>query len=151
MRSLSIAAASAAALLAVAAQAQTSSPAVHPAPASKQTFNPLHQADVSKILGKSVYGSDNEKIGDVSTVLIDPQSHKVDRLVVRSGSVPGAGGRLVALPVRDFRWNGREDHFTIAQTSRQVRHMSEWSGAHPIGPTGSGRSVQVPLPPHAGR
>src|SRR5579885_3681391 len=61
--------------------------------------DPMTMEDVSQIKGSSVYGSDDKKIGDVSTVLMKPGTKTIDRLVVSSGGVLGIGGRQVALPV----------------------------------------------------
>src|SRR5665213_175034 len=100
MRFLSIATASVLALTAGAAFAQMSPPsststtppaATMPgangiggaAVAPRQPVrNPLTEQDVSQLKGTNVYGSDDKKIGDISTALMDPGSKRIDRLVV---------------------------------------------------------------------
>ena len=136
MRGSMIAAVSALALLAGPAIAQTStttpttprtatpgSPAAAP---SKPSPNPLAMEDVSKITGSSVYGSDDKKIGDVSTVLMAPDTKKIDRLVVSEGGVLGVGAHHVAVPVDDFKWDGQKDAFKISKTADQLKSMPEW-------------------------
>jgi hypothetical protein len=89
------------------ASAQSTSPSnpARPAPGAtaaavqkEAAINPLSQEDVSKIEGTTVYGSDDGKIGHVSTALMDPSSKKIDRLVVTAGGVLGVGGHRVAMP-----------------------------------------------------
>lgn len=156
MRSLPVAAASAVALLAVSAHAQAVSRQAHASP-YRQTLvpaapgrttmpDPLRTGNISDILGRSVYGRDNKKIGAVSIVLIDPRTHQIARLIVRSGGVLGIGARQVALPANDFTWNGKAKRFRIAQTARQVSHMTPWRGPNATPPTGSGQSARAPLP-----
>ena len=134
MRAGMIATVSALALLAGPAFAQTStttpgtsprSTAAAPAPA-KPSPDPLKMEDVSKISGSAVYGSDDKKIGDVSTVLMKPEEKKIDRLVVSEGGVLGVGAHHVALPVDEFKWDGQKDAFKISKTADEVKKMPEW-------------------------
>jgi sporulation protein YlmC with PRC-barrel domain len=129
--------AAAAALLSFSAYAQTPAtpgqpiaPRLTPAPRAAAPAqpkpNPLLQPDVSKIIGTSVYGSDGKEIGDVSTALMQPNSKKIDRLVVRSGGVLGIGGHYVALPVTDFAWDGQKATFELSKTANEVDKMAEW-------------------------
>ena len=135
MRKLPIAA-SALALLTATAMAQTpTTPGTSPShpvatsPASQSAkVNPLAQDDVSQIIGTAVYGSDDKKIGDVATVLMQPQDKKVDQLVVRAGGLLGVGGHLVALPLDAFSWNADDGTFKIAKTADDLKSMAAWTG-----------------------
>jgi sporulation protein YlmC with PRC-barrel domain len=89
--------------------------------------DPLQQADVSQIKGATVYGSDGKKIGDVSTVLMRPQTHAIERLVVASGGVLGIGAHDVALPLNEFHWNAQKGGFVIGQTEAQLKAMPAWN------------------------
>src|SRR5947208_7531350 len=99
MRTIPITAVAALALIGVAASAQTpSSPATPMRPATDATpmaihrepaLNPLKQEDISKIEGTSVYGGDDGKVGHISTVLMNPDTKKIERLVVSAGGVLG--------------------------------------------------------------
>jgi sporulation protein YlmC with PRC-barrel domain len=155
VRTIAIATVSAMALMSVSAFAQTPSPAVHPmtpgtpgtAPATRAAVpqpNPLQQADVSKIIGTSVYGSDGKEIGDVSTVLMKPDKKQIDRLVVRSGGVLGIGGRHVALPLDQFSWNATKGVLTVSKTGKEIDKMAEWkapSSTSSSATTGVGSSL----------
>lgn len=88
--------------------------------------NPLSSEDISQINGASVAGSDGSKIGSVSTVLMDPSSKKVDRLVIAEGGVLGVGAHKVALPVDAFHWDAQSHNFVIQKTSDDLKAMPEW-------------------------
>jgi len=138
MRTIAIAAVSAAALLTVSAYAQSqsppgdttprsSAPAYSPAAAPKAPAqNPLKQEDVSKIEGTSVLGIDSKKLGDVSRVLMKPEDKTIDRLVIRSGGVLGMGGHLVALPIDAFSWDADAAAFKVGKSADDLKSMAEW-------------------------
>ena len=136
MRKLPIATIAALALMTGAASAQMSTspssparpaPGATTAPMQKEAaVNPLSQEDVSKIEGTSVYGSDDGKIGHVSTALMDPSSKKIDRLVVTAGGVLGVGGHRVAIPVEQFSWDANRGTFKLGTTVAELKQMPEW-------------------------
>jgi sporulation protein YlmC with PRC-barrel domain len=111
-----------------AAPARTAAPPVNNAPAASSTpmKDPLSSEDISQIEGSSVVASDGTSIGKVSTVLMDPSSKKVDRLVVAEGGVLGVGAHKVALPVDTFHWDGEKHSFTIQKTADDLKAMPEW-------------------------
>lgn len=136
MRMIPITAVAALALLTGVASAQTPSTPMSPRPAAPGATapaaprpvakNPLTQEDIANIDGTSVYGNDDSKIGHVSTVLMEPQSKKIDRLVVTSGGVLGVGGHRVAVPVDKFSWDADKGGFKLAETVASVKSMPEW-------------------------
>jgi hypothetical protein len=140
MRTTWISAASVLALLAAPALGQTTAPS-SPAPTAapmqgqpdplKQQPDPLKQEDVSQIKGAVVYGGDNKKIGSIATVLMRPDSHQIDRLVVGAGGVLGVGAHDVALPINQFRWDSQRAGFKISKTAADLKAMPAWvaSGA----------------------
>ena len=126
-------------LTAGSALAQSLSPPSHPAgggsPGAAGTAvskpaapapNPLAMEDVSKIDGAAVYDSSGKKIGSVSTVLMQPSSKTIDRLVVGEGGILGIGSHRVALPLSAFSWDSQKGGFTVAQTADQLKSMPEW-------------------------
>jgi sporulation protein YlmC with PRC-barrel domain len=142
MRLSLIATVSALALLGAPALAQTTSspPVSHPSSGSgsattsiQHAADPLKQEDIAKIKGASVYGSDEQKIGTVSTVLMDPNSKQINRLVVNAGGVLGVGGHDVALPVNQFRWDADKDGFIIAKTGDELKSMPKWQREDAVG------------------
>lgn len=147
--------ASSLAVLAAPALAQSSTPVV-PAPASpgsagapakssSASVNPLTVEDVSKLKGVDVYGSDDKKIGEISTVLMNPQTKTIDRLVVGEGGVLGVGARNVALPISAFSWDAQADGFKIARTGDALKSMPEWHEQVSEAPSGNAdRETRMP-------
>ena len=58
----------------------------------------------SKLDGVNVYNNANEKIGDISDVLID-QSGRVEAIVIGVGGFLGLGERNVAVPFDQIKWS----------------------------------------------
>jgi len=88
--------------------------------------DPLKMEDISKISGSTVYGTDDNKIGSVSTVLMNPSSKTIDRFVVSSGGVLGVGGHKVALPLDQFTWDSDKGGFKVTKTTDDLKSMPEW-------------------------
>lgn len=153
MRTIPIAAAALLVLTGGTVSAQSPSrPPGSPAPSATQAPaqrapmpNPLTKEDVSQIEGTAVYGSDGGKVGHVSRVLMNPESKKIDRLVVKAGSVLGVGGRSVAIPIDKFSWDGDKDAFKLPMTEANLKSMPEWGER---GETATGSS-QPPSPAKA--
>src|SRR5690348_12742326 len=142
MRRNLLVAASALALVDAPALAQTTSPGTSSAPRSAGTgttpsaarpaagkADPLTQEDVSEIEGAAVYGSDGKKIGRIATVLMNPESKTIDRLVVGAGGLLGVGAREVVMPVDQFQWDAAKGGFKIAKTEDDMKKMPEWKAA----------------------
>jgi hypothetical protein len=97
-----------------------------PAPAPRATaVNPLAKGEVSTIEGTLVYGDDG-KLGYVSVALSDPQTKKIDRLVVTAGGVLGIGGHRVAIPVDRFKWEAGKGAFRLETTMASLKAMPPW-------------------------
>jgi sporulation protein YlmC with PRC-barrel domain len=91
MRSLILGGLLASAML-VPALAQTNPPPASPAPAAQSTAPKAHGEmwRSSKLIGLNVYNDQNEKLGDISEVLLD-KSGKVDGVVIGVGGFLGMG------------------------------------------------------------
>ena len=142
MRRNLLVAASVLALVAAPALAQTTSQGTSSTPRSAPSgttpsaarqaagkADPLTQEDVSEIEGAAVYGSDGKKIGRIATVLMNPESKTVDRLVVGAGGLLGVGARDVVMPVDQFQWDVAKGGFKIAKTEDDMKKMPEWKAA----------------------
>jgi sporulation protein YlmC with PRC-barrel domain len=134
MHKIAITAVAALAGMTVAAAAQTTTPAPRSSstpsatqPAPKPAVNPLTQDVVSNIEGTAIYGSNKDKIGHVSEVLMDPQSKKIDRLVVTAGGVLGIGGSRVAIPIDQFKWDSQQGGFMLGMTEAKLKSMPQWN------------------------
>ena len=76
----------------VPALAQTNPPPASPAPAAQSTAPKAHGEmwRSSKLVGLNVYNDQNEKLGDISEILLD-KSGKVDGVVLGVGGFLGMG------------------------------------------------------------
>jgi sporulation protein YlmC with PRC-barrel domain len=121
MRKMHLAAGIAASVLMTAsAMAQTNSTGTQTQGATAQagagqvmTQMPANLMRGSQLMGIDVYGSDNQKIGDVDEVLVDRQG-KIHGLVVGVGGFLGIGEKSVAIPFDQIQW----------MTSREVQAAS---------------------------
>jgi hypothetical protein len=117
----------------------TSSPApAAPPPGASSTIEPAvpavpaQSADewlASKLKGTAVIGSDDQKIGDISDVLIDKMGH-VKAFIVGVGGVLGIGAKQVALDMNAFKQmpaaEGKPEQFKLSMTTDQVKQMAEF-------------------------
>ena len=102
-------------LAAVPALAQNA-PANNPPPAKQTTANQNSSKDqphqtasqmnvwpASKIKGLNVYNQNNEKIGDISDLLLNKEG-KIDNVVISVGGFLGIGSHDVAVKYSDLKW-----------------------------------------------
>lgn len=100
------------ALIAVPAMAQTTQPADQ-APKTSQSAtevkaSPLYEMKAgqwrtSKLDGLDVYNPNNEKIGDISELIVD-RDGKIAAVVIGVGGFLGMGEHLVAVPFEKVQW-----------------------------------------------
>lgn len=113
--------------------------------------NPLAQADVSKIDGAAVFDSSNKNIGHVSTVLMEPQSKKIDKLVVAAGGVLGIGAHQVAIPLDQFSWDADQDGFKLKMDETALKTQPAWNGGEQTASGSSSPPSGSTAPANAGR
>lgn len=90
-----------AALISTPAWAQTST-----TPDAKMNATTMAQSGQwrsSKLIGVNVYNNKNEKIGDISDMLVD-QNGKVQDVVLAVGGFLGMGEHLVAVKFEQLKW-----------------------------------------------
>jgi sporulation protein YlmC with PRC-barrel domain len=83
----------------------------------------------SKLMGVDVYGSDNQKIGDIDEVLVDKQG-KIQAVVVGIGGFLGIGEKDVAIPFGQLQW--------VDEPVRTVTTAPAGGVATPANPAGTG-------------
>jgi sporulation protein YlmC with PRC-barrel domain len=146
----------AAALMTTAAVAQTSpAPAAGTSPTATQTqsstmpggsgqFMTQMSADLirgSKLMGVDVYGSDNQKIGDVDEVLLDKQGN-VKAVVVGIGGFLGIGQKDVAIPYDQVQWMSTDEARTASNT--QSGTSTTGGVTTPATPSGTASTTSQP-------
>lgn len=100
-----------------------------PAPKTSATVAPKAQGDMwraSKLIGVNVYNDQNEKLGDISEILLD-KSGKVDGVVI------GVGG---------FLGLGKHDILVTMDKLKFVNEPVRTSSTTPSGTTGAGTATR---------
>ncbi len=142
------------ALMSATAIAQTTAPApsaapnatISPLPAApaasgtSATLAPQNQAmrgtwRASKLMGVDIYGPDNEKVGDVTEVLID-SSGKITGVTVGVGGFLGLGTKDVAIKFEEVNWSMQPMAATATGTAA--------TGTNATGTTATGTATTAP-------
>ena len=89
----------------VPALAQTSPPPASPAPAAQATAPKVHGEmwRSSKLVGLNVYNDQNEKLGDISEILLD-KSGKADFVVIGVGGFLGIGQQDIMVEMSKLKF-----------------------------------------------
>jgi len=157
MRKTLMAAASAVALLAMPALAQTTTqppadktaPATTaPAAAAPATTVPEGQQQLpeshilgSDLIGASVTNANGDSIGKTSDVLVDKSNKTVDAVVIDVGGFLGIGSKSVAIPLDKLTIGARPDEgVRTAMTKEQLESL----------PAFEGRKAEAPAAPATG-
>lgn len=83
-------------------------------------------ASADELIGKNVYGRDNEKIGEVDDVILDANG-QAKQLVVSSGGFLGIGEKQVAVDYTAANWDSQNNRLNLAGMSRDdVKAMPEF-------------------------
>jgi sporulation protein YlmC with PRC-barrel domain len=123
MRTRFLGAASALLLLSAPALAadpsDTPSAATRAAPKSSAGPATVERTSAEHLIGKSVIGANNETLGKVKDVIIDPKSGRAKQLVLASGGFLGIGEKQVAVDYNDAEVRGDTSKIMIPDLSRQ--------------------------------
>lgn len=81
----------------------------------------------NKLIGADVKGPGNEKIGDVSEVLVSTEG-KVNAIIVSVGGFLGVGDRKVALPWEQLRFSSEGSDLVVVSsvTKDALKSMPPW-------------------------
>jgi sporulation protein YlmC with PRC-barrel domain len=78
---------------------------------AKQEVTDINKA--SKVIGMAVKNKENEDLGKVHDLVIDPQSGKIVYAVLSSGGILGMGDRLIAVPFESLTPQQGEKGFLL--------------------------------------
>lgn len=145
MRRTLIVTAASLALMTGAAVAQTSSPTVGNPSSSTSSMSNTKSPDsatssgmtksgptggqlasADELIGKNVYGRDNNKIGEVDDVILDANG-QAKQLVISSGGFLGIGEKQVAVDYSAANWDSQNNRLNLAGMSRDdVKAMPDF-------------------------
>ncbi len=139
-------------LIAGGAMAQTSdaTPAAAPALAASGSFvtsQGMGEFRASKFVGVDVYGSENEKIGDVSEVILDDKG-MAKAVVIGVGGFLGMGQKSIALPWLAVTWsNEAPPSKSVARTEPSTTGSTATPATRPPPASGTGASAPASRSP----
>ncbi len=76
-----------------------------------------------RVIGNMVFGLDGEDIGDISDIMLDISSGKVQYAVLSCGTTLGMGEKLFAVPWEELRLDAERNCFVLALEKAQLRHV----------------------------
>jgi hypothetical protein len=109
------------------------------------------------MIGRDVYGDNDQELGEVSDVILDPETKQVRKLVVGSGGFLGIGEKTVAIDIQQVEIRPDQGIYVSGLTQEAVRDMEEYdpddatvSLDKPVpvtpGPTGGVGNSPAPAP-----
>jgi hypothetical protein len=109
------------ALIAAPALAQTSTSSPSPAPSTssatgEQTASAAGLWQASKLIGLSVYDSQNQKIGSIVQLMVD-KNGSIQSVVIGVGGFLGMGERDVAVKFSELKWSNEPVPSTSSSSS----------------------------------
>jgi len=95
------------------------------AQASGQTPAPVNKA--SKLIGMKVKNQSNEKLGEIKDVVLDPQSGRVDYVVMKKAKAAKGTAKDIAVPLTAFTPAPDRSHLILNADKKQVASASGFS------------------------
>ena len=95
------------------------------------------QIRASKLIGAAVYDPNDQKIGMVDELVLDPDG-KVADVVIGVGGFLGAGEKRVAVPMTELK-RGKNERFVLSATKDSLKQMANYE-LKTTGTAGSGSS-----------
>lgn len=114
--------------LGVSAFAQTQTAPVR-APQAVATAAPAVDYRSSNWLtGLKVVNSNGEEVANVSDLILDRGSGRIEHVVIKTGAILGYGGRATAIPYGSFGWEpGANDRLLLASTPEQIKQFPDFT------------------------
>ncbi|MBK4720021.1 PRC-barrel domain-containing protein [Azospirillum sp. YIM DDC1] len=83
-------------------------------------------ASAENMMGKNVYGTDNEKVGEVEDIILDGNG-QAQQLVISSGGFLGIGEKQIAVDIGKANWDAQQERVQLSGMTRdQVKEMPEF-------------------------
>ncbi|HYG88946.1 MAG TPA: PRC-barrel domain-containing protein [Azospirillum sp.] len=103
-------------------QGTPATPAAKPAPSAASGT----EVSAEEMIGRSVYGKDNQEIGSVTDIVVDPQTKQIRKLVVGSGGFLGIGKKTVALEMDQVEIRPEQGLYASNLTREEIKGMPEF-------------------------
>lgn len=77
---------------------------------------------------RDVVNNNAEEVGDVSDLILNRGSGRIEYVIIKTGSTMGMGGRGVLIPFSALSWEtGSKDRFVLASTPEQIKKYPEYT------------------------
>ena len=77
---------------------------------------------------RKIVNNNGEDIAEVSELIMDRGSGRIEYAVIKTGTFLGLGGRAVAVPYASLRWESDgKDRFVLAATPEQLKQFPEYT------------------------
>lgn len=93
-----------------------------PAPAGEEV-------SADDMMGRDVYGEGDEAIGEITDVIVDPQSNEIRRLVIGIGGFLGLGQKTVAIDMEQVEIQPERGIYVSGMNRESVEAMEEYDPA----------------------
>ncbi|MCC6678558.1 MAG: PRC-barrel domain-containing protein [Phycisphaerales bacterium] len=77
--------------------------------------------------GRDVVNTNGEEIAEVSDLILDRGSGRIEHAILKTGTILGLGGRQIAIPYRELRWDAAADKLALPMTREQLEQYPEFS------------------------
>lgn len=106
--------------------APTTPPAATP-PGPTQTAAGGEPVSAEDMMGREVQGSDGQPLGEISDVVVDSASGKIQRIVIASGGFLGLGAKTVAIAFEDVEVRPEGGIVAKGVTQADIEGMPEYN------------------------
>lgn len=77
--------------------------------------------------GRSVVNDKGDTIAEVSDLIVDRGSGRVEYAVIKAGSVLGIGGKTLAIPYGALGWDAAKEHYQFNTTADHLKQYPEFT------------------------
>lgn len=82
------------------------------------------------VIGKKVFGNDNENLGKIEEVVLDKIGGQVRYVVLSFGGFLGLGDTLYAMPWKSISYDSEKDGFRLMFNKEKLRAAPSFSKDH---------------------
>lgn len=102
------------------------------------------EVSADDMIGRTVYGEEDQEIGEVKDVILDPDTKQINRLVVGTGGFLGIGEKTVAIDMTQVEIRPEQGIYVSGLRQEDVQGMEEYN------PDDSTASLDEPAPATTG-
>ncbi len=92
--------------------------------------SPVQRLTATTIIGDKVENLEGEDLGKIDNLMINVQSGEIDYVVLEFGSFLGLGGKLFAIPFRQFYLNAEKHAFILNRDKDSFKNMPGFDKDH---------------------